>query len=502
MRCSVVTERATQIKSDSLIIGVYEDIQLPELVHELDVQFHGFINRCWEEGEIHGRSGEFTLIHSPYLEGPKRILVVGMGKLEDVTSKKIRQASAEAIRKLRDIKCKYVTSLLLGSESTISKGQLSAALIEGVLLGHYRFHKYFSQPSTLEVQRFDLICTDQSVYEKVCKGFAFGMICAEETNFSKDICNEPSNVVTPKKMAEIAVSLAEKLPFTVTILDNEQLQEKGFGLINAVSQGSIEAPYLIVIEYKKSEKNKTVGLVGKGVTFDSGGISLKAGSGMYTMKRDLTGGAVVMAVMKAVARLECAVNLVGVIPCAENMVGGRAYKPGDILTSLSGKTVEIFNTDAEGRLLLADALTYIQDTFDPSLVIDVATLTGGSIQAVGPRIIPFFSNEKAYVNKIIEAGERAGETLWQFPLHHEYLERVNSHFADLKNDTNKPPQTIIGALFLHEFINQSRPWMHFDIAALDTSDAEYSYISRGASGVAVRTLIRFITENARDLLQE
>lgn len=497
MKIRETNQEIINLDVDAYVVGVFEDDhgKLPETFpfNELDNLLDGNLSTCCLEGEMKGNIGEITILHALKPSGPKRIAIVGLGKKKLLSLKTIRRMSAEVIRRLRDINCYRVAFHLLGSSVIEDLTEISWTIVEGCILGHYRFDKYFSQEQFRKINSILIHFKREEDAKAIQEGINFGKIFAEETNFSKNISNEPSNVVTPRKLAEIAKETSEFFGLDLTILDKEKIVAEKMGLIEAVSRGSVEPPFVISMTYKGTSEDKPfIGLVGKGVTFDSGGVSLKKGRGMFAMKRDLTGGAVVIALMKALARLELNINVAAIIPCIENMPSGKAYKPGDIITSMSGKTVEIFNTDAEGRLILADALTYIQKRFQPKLIIDVATLTGAAIHALGPKIVPFFSTNEQLSKKIIQSGELAGESLWELPIYEDYNVRVKSHFADVKNDSDKPPQTIVGALFLKSFLESEIDWIHLDIAALDTSSSEYSYISRGATGVAVRTLLRFL----------
>jgi leucyl aminopeptidase len=300
-------------------------------------------------------------------------------------------------------------------------------------------------------------------------------------------------VLTPTRFADISSELAADCGLTCKIIGPEQMKELGMELILAVSKGSVEEPRLIMLEYCGDPKNKkTIGLLGKGITFDAGGINLKQGNTMFNMKRDMTGGAIVIGIMKVLASLKPKLNCVAVVPASENMPQGNACKPGDIYRSLSGKWVEIINTDAEGRLVMADAMTYMQQQYHISTLIDVATLTVTARQSIGTSLISVFSNNDTLFEEMKWSGLLAGEELWRFPLYQKYKKGIRSYFSDLKNSTFTPPSSIKAALFLEDFLEKGVEWMHMDIATVDHSNKDLGVNSRGATVTGMRSLTNYL----------
>jgi len=311
----------------------------------------------------------------------------------------------------------------------------------------------------------------------------------------RDLCNHPANVVTPTYIANEAKKIARERGVSAKVLDRPAMQRLGMGALLGVARGSHEPPKFVILEYRGGPRGaRPVALVGKTVTFDSGGISLKSADNMEQMKADMTGGAAVLAAVRAASRLRLPLNIVALIPATENMPGGSATKPGDILTSLSGKTIEVINTDAEGRLILADGLTYA-NRYKPSVVVDIATLTGACAVALGKHAIGLLGNNERLIGELKAAGEQCGERAWQLPLWEEYYEQIKSDVADVKNTGGRPGGTITAAAFLSKFVGDAR-WAHLDIASTDWSDREQAYIPKGPTGVGARLLIRFLSNRA------
>jgi leucyl aminopeptidase len=366
------------------------------------------------------------------------------------------------------------------------------AITEGAILGLYTFRKHMTGEADFgEVKQLTIAEADEVKLPDLQEGCRKGKITAEAAILTRDMVNEPSNYMTPASMAATAKNLAEAYGLKINVLEREQMQELKMGALLGVSQGSDRPPKFIVLRYKGNDSEKIdVALVGKGITFDSGGISLKPSDGMDEMKGDMAGGAVVMAAISAIAQLKEEINVMAVIPATENMPSGSAFKPGDILTAMNGKTIEIISTDAEGRLILADALAYTK-TFDVKYIIDVATLTGSCVVALGDICTGVFGNNQELVDKIIAAGNEAGELMWQMPMFDEYKELNKSDVADIKNTGGRWGGAITAAKFLAEFVG-STPWVHLDIAGTSSIEKERGYSIKGATGVPVRTLVNVI----------
>jgi leucyl aminopeptidase len=365
------------------------------------------------------------------------------------------------------------------------------ALTEGSILGLYTFRKHITkEPEHGEIEELLIVERDGSKHAALEQGVKRGRILAEATNCARDMINEPANYMTPSDMAEVARGVCAKYGLECTVLEREEMKNLGMGALLGVAQGSRQPPKFIVISYRGDDSSKTtLGLVGKGLTFDSGGISIKPSEGMEEMKGDMAGGAAVIAAMRAIAEFKAKINVTGLIPATENLPGGAALKPGDVLKAMNGKTIEVVNTDAEGRLILADALCYARK-LGLSPLVDVATLTGACHVALGDVCTGAFGNNQETINKIIKAGEESGEKIWQLPMFDEYKESNKSDVADLKNSGGRWGGAITAAQFLAEF-SQDTPWTHLDIAGTSYSSKERAYILKGATGVAVRTLVNF-----------
>jgi leucyl aminopeptidase len=371
------------------------------------------------------------------------------------------------------------------------------AITEGALLGAYTFRKHQTKEAEHgEIKQLTIVDAAKSKSPALKQGCHKGRILAEATNLARDMVNEPPNYMTPADMAEMAAKLAETHGLEISVLEREQMQELGMGAVLGVAQGSQQAPKFIVLRYKGRDSDETdVALIGKGVTFDSGGISIKPSEGMGDMKGDMAGGAAVIAAISAIAQLKSKTNVMALIAATENLPGGSALKPGDILTAMDGKTIEIISTDAEGRLTLADALGYAKK-HGAKLIVDVATLTGAMRVALGDVCTGAFGNNQELVDKVIAAGAEAGEKIWQMPMYEEYKEQNKSDVADIKNTGGRYGGAITAAQFLAEFAGDT-PWVHLDIAGPSMSEKQRSYLTKGATGVPVRTLVNLALSLAK-----
>ncbi|MEA3362529.1 MAG: leucyl aminopeptidase, partial [Thermodesulfobacteriota bacterium] len=370
---------------------------------------------------------------------------------------------------------------------------------EGVLLADYRYDRYLpkaksGQPVLLD--KVDLLISAKDDISDAKAAVAVAEAIGAGVCFARDLVNAPGNLKSPEYMAMQAVAMAEQTGISASLLDRRELERQGFGAMLGVAQGSEREPYLIVLEYQGGiETDQPIALVGKGVTFDSGGISLKPSEKMDEMKMDMGGAAAVLGTMKAAAQMKLPVNLVAVVPAVENMPSGTAIRPGDILTSLSGKTIEVLNTDAEGRLILADALTYV-GRYQPRVVIDLATLTGACIIALGNQAAAVLGNHDGLIRQLLKAGERSGEKIWQLPLWEEYSELIKSDFADVKNTGGRAAGTITAAAFLQEFADKYK-WAHLDIAGMAWAEQGKAGQPKGGTGFGVRALIEYLRGEAK-----
>jgi leucyl aminopeptidase len=478
-------------EADAIIVNFFEGMEYPEGdTASVDEALGGAISQLIIQGEIKGKLNQVTLIHSLGKLPAARVMVTGLGKQEELSQDKIRGAVAET--------CRFLQTKGVGNIATIVQGKgiagitaegAAQVITEGALLGVYSFQKHKTKVDEQgEIKQLTIIDADESNIPRLEQGYHRGRILAEATNLARDMDNEPANYMTPSRMAEVAATLAETYGLELNVLEREQMQEMGMGALLGVAQGSQQLPKFIVLRYRGSNSGETdLALVGKGITFDSGGISIKNRAGMAKMKGDMAGGAAVIAAISAVAQIKPRINVMAIVAATENLPDGNALKPGDVLTAMDGKTIEIIDTDAEGRLTLADALGYVKKQ-EAKLIVDVATLTGAIEVALGNVCIGAFSNNQELADKVIAAGAEAGERIWQMPMYEEYKEQNKSDIADIKNAATGGGGPITAAQFLAEFVGDT-PWVHLDIAGTDMSDKEKGYLVKGATGVVARTLV-------------
>jgi leucyl aminopeptidase len=484
-----------EIECDALVVGVYEG-EKPEgtVLEEIDRRTGGVITSLIETGELTGKVGETVYLHNPGKEiAARRLLLVGAGKLDEYNTDVVRRNAGTATRFLRG---KNVRRFAYLRRSQIPLGEAVQAAVEGALLSLFDPDKYkTSEKEEKHVEQM-ILATTEGDAEALEKGVERGRVLGEAANFAREIINEPSNIMTPSELARRAEEAARECGLEIDVLDEARMRELGMGSLLGVAQGSAEPAKLIVLTYTPpSESKETVAIVGKGVTFDTGGISIKPADGMEKMKYDMAGGATTIAAMRAIAQLRPAVNVIGLVPAVENMPGGRAQRPGDVVRSMSGKTIEVINTDAEGRLILCDALSYALK-LGATKIVDLATLTGAVSIALGDVYVAVLGNNQAWTEEIIAAGKEVGEKIWQLPLDKEYREQIKSEIADIKNVGGRKAGTITGAYFLREFVGDT-PWAHLDIAGTAWNDSNKPYLSVGPTGVCVRTLVNLVNKVAQ-----
>jgi leucyl aminopeptidase len=496
-----------QEKSDCLILPLFDDsrgkskISFP-LHDKLDRKLKGAISQLQKEMEVTGRWKEVTLLHTRGRIPANRVMVVGLGKEKEFTLDHLRRISGVAVKKANEIGLKRVTMALPRYQLPIIKNQLSdvvQAVTEGISLGLYTFDKYQSRTTNHSPDNLRSWVLTEDVYpnHEIKKGIEVGSILAGAQNFARDLVNEPSNAMTPTVLADRAKEIGKESGLKMEIIEGARLKKLGMGGLSGVAQGSNEPPNLIILRYEGDPKKKNwTALVGKGITFDSGGISIKPSQGMGAMKGDMGGGAAVIAAMGAIGKLKPNINVVGIVPATENMPSGHAYKPGDVLTMKNGKTVEIISTDAEGRLVLADALVYAKE-IGASRLVNIATLTGGCVVAFGKTTSAVMGNDEEMIQSIIHASEKTGEKMWQLPLFEEYDGLLKSDVADLKNSSGtREASTICGGIFLKAFA-PDKGWVHIDIAGKEMMDREGEIHTTGGSGVGVRTLVQFVMDSVK-----
>ncbi|WP_298819865.1 leucyl aminopeptidase [uncultured Chloroflexus sp.] len=477
MECEVQSGELLTVASDLAVMLYAEDEALPPSVVEL----------C-EAGDATGRFKQQTLLYPRGVLPMRRLLLLGMGKRSSITADTVRQAAALAVQRAQELK---VATYHIGYNGNLplTPAVFGQAFAEGSELGAYRYTRYKSDREETPTPR--AILQAGSDAEAAVVSARRGQVIARAATFARDLANGPGNEVTPAFLGQTALELGERLGLKVTVLDKPQLIEQGFGGILAVGQGSANEPRFIVMEYGTAGQGPTICLVGKGITFDTGGISIKPAERMDDMKMDMSGAAAVLGTMQAVAELQLPLHVVGIVCAAENMPSGTAYRPGDIVRTLSGKTIEVLNTDAEGRIVLADGLFYAQ-RYQPAAIVDLATLTGAIMVALGPHAIGLMGNNQELANRLIAAGEATAERVWQLPLWDEYRDAMKSDIADLKNTGGRYGGAITAAGFLAAFVGDY-PWAHLDIAGTAWVDKPTrAYQSRGATGIGVRLLVELL----------
>ncbi|HSW58089.1 MAG TPA: leucyl aminopeptidase [Dehalococcoidales bacterium] len=500
MEVKVIQQDILDLSGDAMVMPLFEDAAVIETVfNDVDKALQGAISQLKQKGEIKGKHGELTVIFTPGKVSYTKVVITGLGKKSEINLEKIRVALAGTAKAMRQKSTQTINFACPVGLDGISPEDLGQAIVEGVCLGTYNFRRHLTKaPENSEIKEFNLVIEPDKSVLGIEKGVQAGKIISEAVILARDLANEPANHMNPSELAKAAAEVAGKFGIPIQIFEKEEIQKLKMGGLLGVSQGSIQLPRFIIMNYKGREADTIdIALLGKGITFDSGGISLKPSDGMGEMKGDMAGGADVIAAMGAIAQLKPKLNVLAMVPATENMPGGSALKPGDIITIMNGKTVEIISTDAEGRLILADAICYAQQ-MGAKRIVDVATLTGSCHVALGDVCSGTFGNDQEFINQIIEAGQETGECLWQLPMNEEYRNLNRSDVADIKNTGGRYGGAIAAAWFLREFV-ENVPWIHLDIAGTSTLDKERGYLMKGNTGVPVRTLIRLVLKLAKNV---
>jgi leucyl aminopeptidase len=494
MKAELKLGKTEELKSEALALGLFEGQGLSKEAKVIDKKLEGELSRLLKNGDFTGKLNQTAVLY-PKNFMMKRIILVGLGKREKFNLDKIRQGAGTVYKIAKELKIKNYISLLYGKgQKGINFQDCAQAITEGTLLSSYHLDQYKTEgkEELFEVESMT-IWEDRTKKEVIEKGIKTGEINAWGTNLARDMMNHPSNIMTPTRMAELASNLAKEYKFRIEVLSPPELKKLKMGALLAVAQGSQQPAKFMIMEHMPEKRRKgTVVLVGKAITFDSGGISIKPSEGMWEMKGDMAGGAAVIATMAAAAKERIPLHLIGLVPATENLPSGTAYKPGDIITSYSGKTIEIFSTDAEGRLILADALSYAQK-YEPRAILDLATLTGACVIALGHVSAGLLGNDQKLINKVKTSAQKTGEKVWELPLFEEYDEQIKSDLADMKNTGGRPAGTITAAAFLKKFVGRT-PWAHLDIAGMDWEEKGKPYVPKGAYGFGVRLLLQFLRD--------
>ncbi|MFH1893588.1 MAG: leucyl aminopeptidase [Candidatus Zixiibacteriota bacterium] len=460
---------------------------------DADVWFDRYFSNLFSLEQFSGKANETAQVFPKDGIPVKKILLVGLGKKSDLKPEAVREYGGTIGKSLKDFKAETCTVFLPEAKSSvISAVQIGQTVTEGILLGSHTITEYKSDPKPDKLPTE--ICLSPSAKGMVAavdKGRAIGEITAWAQNTTRELVSQPAMFLTPTRLAKYAERFAAEYGFKCKVLSTPDIKKLKMGCLLAVNAGSDQPPKFIVLEYigPKAHKRK-ICLVGKGITFDSGGYSLKDAANMLDMKGDMAGSACVLTSIAAAARLKLPVHVIGLIPTTENLVSGKGYKPGDILTSYNGKTIEITNTDAEGRLILADGLGYA-DTFKPDALIDIATLTGAAKIALGYTGAAYFSNDDRLARKVENAAEASCEKVWRMPLWEGYQEYIKSDLADIKNSAGRAGSLCTSAAFLANFVGNNK-WAHIDIAGVDVDVKGGSYVKKGSSGLGARLLIDFL----------
>jgi len=503
VKISVEVSDIAKWEDEVIVVNLFEGVDHPGgATGAVDGALGHQITALIATGDVSGKFKEVAVLPTFDRIPANRVMVVGLGKRDEFTLDRVREVSARAALRVREMGLRTFSTIVHGAGvGDMDLGDATEAVVEGTLLGLYRYTEHKTEPEKKKVEAMTVLNLDKAKANAIRDAVHRASVLATTVNFVRDLVNEPSNAKAPKALAERFKAAAKEAGARCTVHDEDQLGKLGFGGILGVAQGSDEPPRLVVLEHNGGGKARPIVLVGKGLTFDSGGISLKPQEGplgpMWEMKNDMSGSAVVVGAVIVAARLKLPVNVVAMAPLAENMPSGRAQKPGDVLKAYGGTTVEVENTDAEGRLVLADALAYAKER-KPQAVVDIATLTGSCVYALGKRAAGLFVSDPKLRERLVRAGNATGERVWELPLWEEYDEQIKSDVADVKNTGGKYGGAITAARFLKRFTGDA-PWAHLDIAGVamfggGPENPKKEYLPKGASGWGVRLLVRMLRD--------
>jgi leucyl aminopeptidase len=493
MQITLATQPFAALETEALVTYVFEEADpVQGRIAEIDQAAEGILRKLAKSGELTGKMLEFTLVHAPVGLKAARLLLVGAGKREQFSGAALRKSAGASLRYLKARGVKSFAFLVREGEAREDTAQ---TIVEGVLAADFETDKYKTdKKNDKNIETVPVAGYSDAERAAGEKGLSKGRIIADAQNFARDLINEPSNKLTPRILAQKAEAMAREAGLAVEILDEKKIADLKMGALLSVAQGSVEPPRMIVITYSPPNAKPgapVIGLVGKAVTFDTGGISIKPSEGMEKMKYDMAGGATMIGVMRALAALKPGVKVICVVPSTENMPGGKAQKPGDIQTAMSGKTIEVLNTDAEGRLILADGVHYAKQLGATHLV-DAATLTGAIVVALANVNVGVFGSDQPFTDKLLASAKAAGEKMWQMPIDDDYREFIKGTVADIQNiGSGKGGGAITGAMFIKEFTGDT-PWIHLDIAGTAWNDDAKPWLAKGPTGVALRTLVHLV----------
>jgi leucyl aminopeptidase len=494
MKIKIECSSVIECKCDVLIVNEFEGVKHPGgATGAVDKALGGEISKLLSSGVINGKLGSTYPIQTYGKIKADEVICLGLGRREDFDLDKVRIVSDAAIKAAKKCRAKRIATIIHGAGiGGLDPAKAAQAVVEGSLLGEYKFKGYKTEIENDDtvVDELVIVDYDPEKIKSIEPGVDLAKVLVDSANKARDLVNAPSNKHTPTHLAEYAASMAKEMKLSCEVLGRDEIIKKGMDALYSVSRGSKQEPKLVVLKYNGG-KGETYGLIGKGITFDSGGISLKPSSKLAEMKTDMAGAATVIEAMRVIAGLKLKVNVIAVIPITENMPGGNAYKPGDVIGSMAGKTIEVISTDAEGRLILADAITYAKE-LGATKLIDLATLTGGCRVALGDAAAGIMGNNDDLVGKLIGSSKTTGEKLWRLPLYEEYKEYLKSDVADIMNCTESggKASASVGGIFLQKFVGDT-PWAHIDIAGTAYLDKSLGYNTSGATGFGVRLLADF-----------
>src|SRR5262245_56278002 len=492
MKLALETRSPMDAQADVLVLGRYAapTRPAPELA-ALDKKLDGLLSAVLGTEKFEGKVGQIAQVYSGGRIPAPRIMVVGLGPKKSGDAEVLRRATAAASRRARELGASSIAVFM--PPNGLPARARAQAIVEGGVLGTYRFDKYLKEKSNKVLESLAVIEPDRRQHLAARDGVRVGEAWAAGTCLARDLVNEPANTVTPTFLAGCAEEMAQGDGVKVSVLEREDCEKLAMGAYLGVAQGSPEPPKFIHLTYApKGRPRRRVAIIGKGITFDSGGLDLKPPDGMLRMKNDMSGAAAVLGVFQALPRLKLPVEVHGLIAATENMPSGTAQRPGDIVRAMNGLTIEIGNTDAEGRLTLADALVYADKEIEPDEMVDLATLTGAIVIALGLGLTGAFVTDEGLANRLLGAAESAGEKMWRMPFHEEYKDGIKSDVADLNNiSSQRGGGAIVAALFMRDFAG-GRPWAHLDIAGTAFSERELALSPKGATGVGVRTLLAYL----------
>jgi leucyl aminopeptidase len=493
MKVTVTAAAPASVAADALVVGAYaEEAKVREVVGGLDRALGGQLVEMLTAERFQAKPTHVTHLHTGGRLPARRIVVVGLGKRAELTLETVRRAASAGLRRARELGARVVAIETLGER--LPTRARAHAVTEGAILGAYTFDRYKREKTEKRVDELRLVEADGRRRQEAADGARTGEVFAEATNFARDLVNSPANDVHPTYLAKVAVQIARDAKLAVKVLDRAECDKLGMGAFLGVAAGSQQPPKFIHLAYAPAggRRQRRVAIIGKGITFDSGGLDLKTADSMLRMKDDMSGAAAVLAIMRALPALKPPFEVHGLIAATENMPSGSAIRPGDVLRAMNGTTIEVGNTDAEGRLTLADAICYASDRVKADEIIDMATLTGACVVALGPLCSGLFANDQPLADRLLAAADAAGERMWQLPLIDEYREHLKSDVADLNNVGPRGGGAITAGLFLKEFAGE-RPWAHFDIAGPAFVEKDMPLGPKGATGAAVRTLLAYLT---------